>query len=344
VSLVDEAHALVNTESEHGVGFYGFDTRTGPQAYHIIRCSRVTLFFVDPKQNFRSKENTTVEDIKGWAAEFGAKVQTVSLNAAQYRCAGSVEYVDWVEGLLEDSDAETNRSRARKWYKAPRRNADGSRARSVRTRSPRRMHFEVYSDPFKMERELLKLTRDTEVRLASSYSRPWKSKRASDQRKLSRKQLDFYEAVRKSGRPTHYWTRRWNFVKGTDDYTGFIARRAGFRMHADPLSEVGSPVAIRGFDFDYLGILWLDDLRWRNGRWVVDLSHVHESGIRTLVQRARRAGPTAEVRARRQKVLEKVCQVYRILMTRAIRGVLAWIPDRETRQHVENSLSRGPAP
>ena len=35
----------------------------------------------------------------------------------------------------------------------------------------------------------------------------------------------------------------------------------------DPLCEVGCPYVVRGFDYDYVGVLWLSDLVWR-GRWV----------------------------------------------------------------------------
>ena len=58
VSLVDEAHALIDPEREHGVGQYGFVTGLGPQAFHIIRCSHLTVFFLDPDQSFRARENT----------------------------------------------------------------------------------------------------------------------------------------------------------------------------------------------------------------------------------------------------------------------------------------------
>src|SRR5690606_37261856 len=89
LSLVDEAHALINPEREHGVGQYGFVTGLGPQAYHIIRSSRATVFFLDPEQSFRARENTKLNDIEQWAPELGATVEKVSLHGAQFRCAGS---------------------------------------------------------------------------------------------------------------------------------------------------------------------------------------------------------------------------------------------------------------
>jgi DUF2075 family protein len=134
------------------------------------------------------------------------------------------------------------------------------------------------------------------------------------------------------------WSRPWNFVPGGTDYTAFIAGRPGTPMHDDPLCEVGCTYAVRGFDFDYLGLLWLDDLLWRDGKWVVPLSNVHESGIGTLVRRARKEGSLAPAGPAGVNVVEQVRRAYRILLTRAIRGIFVWIPDNETREHVARSL------
>src|SRR5690606_13221476 len=189
VSLVDEAHALINPEREYGVGQYGFVTGLGPQAYHIMRCSRVTVFFLDPDQSFRSRENTRIEDIEAWAEELGATVERVSLHGAQFRCAGSSEYVAWVESLLSGASAELNRVFASAWYAGviqqrarsgnvvafPQRNARLTIREDVAVADPaasyvvslsRRnsMDFRVYSDPFEMERDLRSLSDEFVVR------------------------------------------------------------------------------------------------------------------------------------------------------------------------------------
>ena len=62
----------------------------------------------------------------------------------------------------------------------------------------------------------------------------------------------------------------------------------------------------------HLGLLWLDDLLWRNGKWVVHLENVHESGIGVLVRQARKEGPIAPAGPRGANVLDKVRQAYRI--------------------------------
>src|SRR6202011_374094 len=72
VTVVDEAHSLINPEHTAGRGQFGFVTTLGPQAYHIIRTSQLTIFLLDPEQGFRERENTTVDDIKKWSQELGA--------------------------------------------------------------------------------------------------------------------------------------------------------------------------------------------------------------------------------------------------------------------------------
>jgi len=360
---VDEAHALINPEREYGVGQYGFVTGVGPQAYHIMRCSRVTVFFLDPEQSFRSRENTTIGDIEAWAQELGATVERVSLHGAQFRCAGSSEYVAWVESLLSGASAELNRVFASAWYAGairqharsgnviafPQRNERPSVQEDVAVAEPavsyvvdlsRRisMDFRLYSDPFEMERDLRSLSENFVVRVLSAYSREWKTKGSTYPHRLPAEALDFHELVTLEHGEQRFWSRPWNFVpKG--DYTGFIAGRPGTPIHDDPLCEVGCTYAVRGFDFDYVGLLWLEDLIWRDGRWFVQLEHVHESGIGQLVREARREGSLAPAGPKGANVLERVRQAYRILLTRAIRGVFLWIPDAETRAHVGMSLS-----
>ncbi len=74
VSVVDEAHALINPEHSEGRGQFGFAPTFGPLAWHIIRCSTVSIFLLDTEQGFRDRENTTLADICRWAEELGAEM------------------------------------------------------------------------------------------------------------------------------------------------------------------------------------------------------------------------------------------------------------------------------
>jgi DUF2075 family protein len=314
------------------------------------------VFFLDPEQSFRVRENTTIEDISAWALELGASVERVSLHGVQFRCAGSAEYVAWVESLLGGGSAALNRVYASVWH----RGKSISRGKPIANHSgnviafpackegfaqaghvaaegthgyvvPRLgaseagMDFRVFRDPFEMESELRRIADGCSVRLVSTYSRPWKTESSTFPHRLPSEALDFNEVVESQDGKQRTWSRPWNFVPG-QDYTGFVAGRPGLPIHDDPLCEVGCTYAVRGFDFDYLGLLWLDDLLWRDGKWIAHLKNVHE-------------GPVAPAGPKGANVIEKLRQAYRILLTRAIRGMFVWIPDNETREHVMRSLA-----
>lgn len=104
----------------------------------------------------------------------------------------------------------------------------------------------------------------------------------------------------------------------------------------DPLCEVGRPYAVRGFDFDYVGLLWFSDLSWRENRWRVDAGHVFETGIQRTRNQALNENDT-EGPAHRQ-LLREVIQGYRILLTRPMKGIYLWFEDAGTREFGEQSL------
>jgi DUF2075 family protein len=107
-------------------------------------------------------------------------------------------------------------------------------------------------------------------------------------------------------------------------------------METDPLAEVGYPYVVRNYDFDYVGLLWFSDLVWPTDRWVINLKHVHETGINRIKSRAAAQGPTSSDYA---DLLDAVKQGYRILLTRAMKGIFIWCEDAETRRFLEQRLA-----
>lgn len=359
VTIVDEAHSLINPEHTSGRGQFGFVTGLGPQAYHIIRASQLSVFLLDRAQGYRERENTTVQDIAEWSKELGAgEPEFVSLEGSQFRCAGSAEYVTWVESVLRGESVTENQVHATAWRNSappdsaaniisfPRasdalvtRAAEHSpEYRVQRKASIWGFDFRLFDTPAAVESALRKrATEGSSVRLLSSYSREWKTREATAPHNLPGSMQDFCEQYLDSGSP-RTWSRVWNFVPRGSDYTAFIRAAPGSRMAEDPLSEVGCPYAVRGFDYDYVGVLWLGDLVWRDSHWEVNSESVFESGIMNAVRRARRERSTFGPAHR--DLLERVAQAYRILLTRPLKGAYLWIPDRETRNHIEACLGQ----
>ena len=320
VSVVDEAHALIDPTAPNAAGVYpsGWIMQAGPQAWHIIRSSRVSIFLMDSAQSYRENETTTAERITEWAIEQGATtVERISLAAAQFRCGGSVEYVRWLEtGLGLQSSAGP---------------VDGWMGGGHKAK----FQFNVVDDPLALEVALRdRLKAGANARIVASYAREWKTKDSViPPHGLPDAEKDFLFSWMRD-RQYHSWSRIWNYAP-KEDYTRFIQASPGSQMAADPLCEVGCPYVMRGFDYDYLGLLWLGDLVWRNGRWVAQLDHVKETAYKRTLQRAKRGAGAAD-----PDLLLRLKRGYRILLTRAIKGVFVWFEDKETRDHVQSLLPK----
>ena len=341
IAIVDEAHALINPEDPRVRGQFGFVTSLGPQAYHIIRTSLLTIFLLDPQQAFRQRENTSLEDIREWSRELGAgEPEEISLDGVQFRCAGSAEFVAWLDSFLRvprspdvsSAQGELAVAEVPQVYRLDAAHGDIPLG-------PPRMDVRVFDNPEQLEAALRqRQLKGNTVRLLSSFSRRWKTQGDANPHALPADLMDFHEPYEVNGQ-TRFWSRIWNVVGPRDDYTWYVTGHPAGRIASDPLCEVGCTYAVRGFDYDYVGILWLNDLVWRDNRWRVDPNAVEETGVIDLVRRARHdvESGMSDGRARSQ-LLQRVTQAYRILFTRALKGVYVWVPDAETRAHLASSI------
>jgi hypothetical protein len=318
VSVVDEAHALINSEHPEGRGQFGFVTTLGPLAWHIIRCSTVSIFLLDSEQGFRDRENTTIGDIRLWAGELGARTpDSISLAGTQFRCAGSVEFIAWVDGLLEGRPAKDLAELANVWQAV--------------------FDVRIFGTPQDLTDALrAKASTGEKVRIVASYSRPWITSSSVRPHELPPEQRDFHIEYRDGAGKRQFWSRVWNFIpQQGSNYTWFIQAPPGSPMAADPLCEVGCPYVVRGFDFDYVGLLWLGDLIWRSGRWKPVVDQVHDTGLDRSVGAARKETSDGIAHERLRRAL---AQAYRILLTRGMSGCYFWVEDEETREYVRDAM------
>lgn len=333
LSIVDEAHALINPLapgfSTNSLG--GWCMQMGPQAYHIIRESRISVFLMDGEQSFRDNETTTVDDIRRIAKRLGAQVEDVDLAGLQFRCAGSAEYVEWVGSLFANRQS-MNVPLWRDLFKV-----------------------KVFGTTHEMEKYLRdRMSEGQSARLLSSCTVPWISDKSLDEMHTHESENLDFDFVNSDGVP---FKRHWNNPRRMDI---FVQAPEYSRMGQDALCEVGCPYEIRGFDFDWVGVLWLGDIVRRDHCWMLDLNK--------CVDRANKSSKSQAVREVRNYLKQKGCkcgngeplplvplesaelpktseiaktvvQAYRILMTRAVKGACLFIQDEETRTYVEGLLN-----
>lgn len=93
--IADEAHRL-NEESN----FFG---RGENQIMEIINAARFSVFFIDESQRVHIDDIGSKQEIRRFAAEMDAEVETMELDA-QFRCSGSDGYVAWLDDALQIRD------------------------------------------------------------------------------------------------------------------------------------------------------------------------------------------------------------------------------------------------
>ena len=171
-------------------------------------------------------------------------------------------------------------------------------------------HFEVgvADNPWEMEGYLAtKLDDGYSARIAAGYCWPW-----SDPRKDGTLVPD----VQIGG-----WSRPWN-LKG-DRSVGGAPAAALWATDPAGFGQVGCVYTAQGFEYDYAGVILGPDLVWRDDRWVS--------------VRAANRDPDFKNRTKVGDVDfdRLVRNVYKVLLTRGMRGVLLYSTDRETRAHLK---------
>ncbi len=97
-----------------------------------------------------------------------------------------------------------------------------------------------------------------------------------------------------------------------------------FSWYTDSIDQVGCIYTAQGLGYDYVALIWWEDLRWdrRDKKWKVDFSKV--TPYDTLL------APTIKDGADYDEIM---LNIYRVLLTRAKKGIYIWFKDRDTREH-----------
>lgn len=171
---------------------------------------------------------------------------------------------------------------------------------------------QVVDSPSAMEAALERhLQQHYGARMAAGYCWPW-----SDPRKDGSLVPD----VEIGG-----WTRPWNLkgersVGGAPPSALWASDPAGF-------GQVGCVYTAQGFEYDWNGVLMGPDLVWRTDRWVTDRSRNKDPDFRNRTKVS-----DAEFDA-------LVRNVYKVLLSRGMRGTLLFSTDPETQDLLERLVS-----
>jgi len=165
-----------------------------------------------------------------------------------------------------------------------------------------KMEFRIFDSPSKMMKEIRARNREKKnsARIVAGFCWPWSKPNVDGELVKDVKIGDF-------GMP---WEKKDEFWKWATDDSG--------------MEQVGTVYTAQGFEFDYIGIIFGNDLVYdlEKKEWISQPKYSHD----TMVTR------------NNAELTKHLKQVYRVLMSRAHRGVYVYFMDRETERYFKDNL------
>jgi len=285
VLICDEAHRIRKTSNNR---FTPASRRSGiPQIEELVNVSKVAVFFIDDDQIVRPDEIGSVDYIKEYAQKNQCKVFEYELEA-QFRCNGSDAFVNWVNNTL------------------------GIRkTANVLWDKHEEFDFQIFQFPHELDNAIrAKANEGFSARMTAGFVWEW-SKPRNDGTLVDDVTVGEYQ-------------RPWNAKPDSRRLAPNIPKAPLWAHDQNGINQVGCIYTAQGFEFDYAGVIFGDDLVYRfdDGGWLGN----KEKSFDTVVKRSR------------EQFIDLVKNTYRVLLTRGMKGCYVYFMDKETERFVKSRL------
>lgn len=250
VLVCDEAHRIRSTSVSQ---WTPKDKRSGKQQIEeLLDVAKVSVFFIDDLQTVRHREVGSTALVREAAAERGSRFFEYKLRA-QFRCAGSDGYVNWVTNTLGLEDTANQL-----WPEGE------------------DFDFRIIDSPTELETMIRQ--KDAEgfkARLMAGYCWPW-SDPVPEGGPGDRNMLIDDVVVGDFAMP-------WNAKPNATRLARGIPKSHLWAYEAGGIDQVGCIYTAQGFEFDYAGVIFGPDLVYREseGGWVARLGESHDRAAKT---------------------------------------------------------------
>ena len=266
------------------------------QVLEIIHAARCSVFFLDESQRVTVLDIGSREEIEKWAKKEGSEVQILSLTS-QFRCNGSDGYLSFLDDVLEI-----------------RRTANPTMAGID-------YDFRVVDDPNTLRDLILEKNKEggrNRSRIIAGYCWEWPTKGKNDPT-----YHDIVIPKNNRGEAIDF-EMSWN-----------LGSSATYAIDPDSVNQAGCIHTTQGLEFDYVGIIIGDDLRFENGHVITDVTKRAKGdqsvkGLKALAK-------TDPVRARKLSD-EIIRNTYRTIMSRGMKGCFVYCTDPALAAHLKERL------
>ncbi|WP_372663108.1 DNA/RNA helicase domain-containing protein [Amycolatopsis kentuckyensis] len=283
VLICDEAHRIRDNNNVPA----RWQHKIPPQVAQLIDVAKVPVFLLDEHQAVRPGEAHTVRRIAEVAEAKGCLVEKITLDG-QFRCGGSSYYDDWVLRLLGVASGGPV-----VWSEFVAGTDDEYVVDSVNSPDGLEAWLNRQVDNF-----------SGTARIAAGYCWEWKN------------------PLRENGGYTPVrdvriggWSRPWNIRQG-HEAEGFPSA-SYWASDPDGFGQVGCIYTAQGFEYDWSGVIFGEDLVIRNGQWRPQPGKSYDGSVN-------RTDP--------QTFGRLVRNTYKVLMTRGMSGTCLYSVDEETNE------------
>ena len=279
VLICDEAHRL----KKKGAYMYSGDS----QVEDIVKAARVSVFFVDNKQNIRPDDEGSIERIKEVCRQYSADIKEVELKV-QFRCAGAAGYINWVNHTLQLEETGNFLG----WDKEA-------------------FDFRVMDDPNELLVEINKKNEQGfRARMLAGFAWPWTDAKGGN----DDAQIDDVSI------PECGFSMPWNSRK--DQYS--------WAVDESKAEQIGCVHTSQGLEFDYVGVIIGYDLRFNEED--MELYASYDDYYDTVGKKG--------LKNRGDRLTEYVKRIYRILLTRGMKGCYVYCRDNKLQNYFKDRASK----
>lgn len=292
--------ALIVDEAHRVTEKTGFMKMGENQIKEIINSSRFSVFFIDPKQRIHINDYGTIERIETIAKELGAEVSYDKLDV-QFRCSGAENFITWVEKTLQYEDAKDE---------------------DIDMNFLKNYDVKIFDDPNEMRNKITECNRiQNKSRIIAGYCWDWNSEGNPEGEKY-----DIVITPKDDDRIKNDFKMKWNF------------KNTIWAIGEKSVDQAGCIHTSQGLEFDYVGIIIGNDLRYENGKIVTDYKGRAErdriygsmKGMKSLYKK--NAVEASKLEA------ELIKNTYRTLLTRGQKGCYIYCTNKDLAEYLKRSL------
>jgi uncharacterized protein len=294
VLVCDEAHRIRMTSDNR---FTPKRNRGGErQIDELLSAAKVLVFLIDDKQIVRPDEIGSSEYIREHAEASGCQVSGYQLEA-QFRCAGSDGFINWINNTLGIE-----------------------RTANVLWEGDENFDFRIFESPDSLEQAIRsKAAEGFSARVMAGFCWPWSLPR-SDGTLVDDIEIGNYR-------------RPWDAKPEAKRLAKGIPKAIHWAHDPNGINQVGCVYTAQGFEFDYAGVIFGTDLTY---------SFEHQAWVGHPDRSSDRA-----VKRGKERFSDLVKNVYRVLLSRGLKGCYVYFMDKETerffRSRMEVAIERLPA-